>query len=227
MSRSEALVRRLEAEISDDKLPAGTRLGTKEDLRKRFGVAAGTINEAVRMLEMRGVVNARPGPGGGLFVAATSPTVRLRHVTLRVKASTANLIRDALVVRNVLESAVCADAGRYRTKKDIKAMERCLKRMENAKDANSFMHDNWDLHRAIVAITPNRVLRDIYLELLEVTENALEAAHPDEEVLEQQNRDHRVLVEAIASQDQEQIAAAVKAHDPTLLLTMSQPQALT
>jgi DNA-binding FadR family transcriptional regulator len=60
VSRAELVARELEREIVDDR-QAGERLGTKDDLRKRFGVAVATVNEAVRLLETRGLIEARPG----------------------------------------------------------------------------------------------------------------------------------------------------------------------
>ena len=62
VSRAELVARELEREIADG-LKAGHRLGTKDDLRKRFRVAVATLNEAMRLLEMRGLIEARPGPG--------------------------------------------------------------------------------------------------------------------------------------------------------------------
>src|ERR1700744_4258006 len=81
VSRAELVARELEREIADEREP-GERLGTKEDLRKRFGVAVATVNEAVRLLEMRGMIQARPGPGGGVFVARSSVRLAMSHVVL-------------------------------------------------------------------------------------------------------------------------------------------------
>jgi len=76
LSRAGALAREIEEEISAGVVKTGDRLGTKDDLRRRFGVAVATVNEAVKLLETRGLVVARPGPGGGVFVA--SPAERMR-----------------------------------------------------------------------------------------------------------------------------------------------------
>src|ERR1700704_266749 len=76
LSRAEALARELEEEISAGVLSTGDRLGTKEDLRQRFNVAVATVNEAVKLLETRGLVVARPGPGGGVFVASPASPQR-------------------------------------------------------------------------------------------------------------------------------------------------------
>ncbi len=70
VSRAEALANELQAEIAGYGLRPGYRLGTKEDLRVRFGVATATVNEAVRLMESRKQVIARSGIRGGVFVAA-------------------------------------------------------------------------------------------------------------------------------------------------------------
>ena len=70
LSRAEALAREVEEEIAAGILSTGDRLGTKDDLRLRFNVAVATVNEAIKLLDARGLVEARPGPGGGVFVAS-------------------------------------------------------------------------------------------------------------------------------------------------------------
>jgi DNA-binding IclR family transcriptional regulator len=72
MPRSEVLTRIIEGEIAQRRLPAGYRFGTRAELRRRFNVAMATVNETIRVLEMRRIVEARPGPGGGVFVAASA-----------------------------------------------------------------------------------------------------------------------------------------------------------
>src|SRR4051794_41973028 len=62
ISLGEAIARELEQEITGGELSPGQRLGTKEELRSRFGVAPATINEAIRPLGMRGVLTTPPRP---------------------------------------------------------------------------------------------------------------------------------------------------------------------
>src|ERR687886_595825 len=112
--RAEAVARDLEAEILGGRLTPGDRLGTKDDLRQRFGVAVATVNEAVRLLETRGPIEARPGPGGGGLVAAWSVRAALRRETLR-PAWGAGRVADCLAVRGGLEPLVCLEAARHIT----------------------------------------------------------------------------------------------------------------
>src|SRR5439155_1243423 len=74
-SRAEQAAVRV-ADLAAEARP-GTRLGTKEEMRQRCGVSVGTFNDALRLLQTRELITVRPGPGGGLFVADRTPTVRL------------------------------------------------------------------------------------------------------------------------------------------------------
>src|SRR5579863_6333424 len=84
ISRAASVARQLEAWIRAEDRSPGDRIATKEELRERFGVAVATINEAVRLLEGRGVIEARPGPGGGIFVARAAVRVALMHTVLGI-----------------------------------------------------------------------------------------------------------------------------------------------
>jgi len=53
-------------------LHAGDRLPGEAELIERFGMAKGTIREAMRILEAQGLVKTRTGPGGGSFVDEVS-----------------------------------------------------------------------------------------------------------------------------------------------------------
>src|ERR1700691_4392461 len=83
-SRAEDVVVYVEGAIDERGLRPGDHIGTRADLRDETGVARATINEAIRLLQERQRIVLRPGPGGGLFVAATDPVVRLRRTPLTV-----------------------------------------------------------------------------------------------------------------------------------------------
>src|SRR3954453_13018526 len=88
---AEGVARDLEAQILGAGLAPGERLGTKDDLRQRFGVAVATVNEAVRLLEMRGLIVPPPGPGGGVFGATPSVPAAFKSPRLRAPWGAARL----------------------------------------------------------------------------------------------------------------------------------------
>ena len=214
VSRAELVARELEREIADGREP-GERLGTKEHLRKRFGVAVATVNEAVRLLETRGLVEARPGPGGGVFVARSAVRIAMAHVVLGFKTGSTSYA-ECLELRDALEPLIDSHAARHHRVRDIRELNRIVKRMEaSLDDPAAFFKWNWELHRRIAELCRNGPLRSMYLVLIDFLEFSLDRA-------EFSNFDgaamvavHRDLVEAIDAGDGPELQAAIEAHQPT------------
>jgi DNA-binding FadR family transcriptional regulator len=210
--RAEAVARDLEAEILGGRLTPGDRLGTKDDLRQRFGVAVATVNEAVRLLETRGLIEARPGPGGGVFVAASSVRAALRRDNLRAAWGAAR-VADCLAVRNALEPLVCREAARHRTAADVRELRAIIDDMERqASDPRACLQLNWALHRRIARLGHNAPAHSIYLTLLDFIEDGLESHDLDGFDLTANVEAHRELVEAIAEGPGPRLDAAIERH---------------
>jgi DNA-binding FadR family transcriptional regulator len=213
LSRAEALAREVEEEISAGVLTTGDRIGTKDELRQRFNVAVATVNEAVKLLDTRGLVVARPGPGGGVFVA--SPASRQRNGPLIMgfpwtEATTA----DYHEVRGALEPLICRHAARNRTDWDIRALQAILAKMQaNLDNPQAYMRYNSAFHRRIAKLTSNAPLRSLYLTLLDFFEQDL-GREPFPAVLNPVNIDiHRELLSAIDLGEGPGLEAAMRRHD--------------
>lgn len=98
--------------VVEAELQPGDRLPNEAALMARYGMAKGTIREAMRILEAQGLIETRTGPGGGSFVGEVSAD--------RAKALLANYfyfkdlsISDIYQLRRVLEPELAASlAGR-------------------------------------------------------------------------------------------------------------------
>jgi len=213
ISLGEAIARELEGEITGGILGPGERLGTKQELRAQFGVAPATINEAMRLLEMRGMLTARPGPGGGVFVTRASARVRLNQFVLGYRWSEAAMA-DHHTVRNALEPLVCREAARYHRDADIRVLKRMLDTMAKHTDAPlTYIHRTLALHRRIVKICRNTALQSIYLTILAFLENGAErTASETFDALDHLAR-HRELVEAIDEGPGVRLERAIEAHE--------------
>ena len=218
LSRAGAMAQELEDEISAGVLNTGDRLGTKDELRQRFNVAAATVNEAIKLLGNRGMVEARPGPGGGVFVA--SPASRQRNGPLIMgfpwtEATTA----DYHEVRGALEPLICRHAARNHTDWDIRALQAILAKMlDNLDNPQAYMRYNTAFHRRIAKLTSNAPLRSLYLTLLDFFEHNLErAAHLPDAVAPDNIEVHRQLVDAIEAGEGPQLESAIARHDTNRL----------
>lgn len=214
LRRPQALARAIEEEIAQGHEPAGTRLGTKAELRERYGVASTTVNEAIRVLENRGIVRAKPGPGGGVFVAERSGWVALSQLVLDFKHS-ATSITEVLAVRDALETLIDTDAALHHRKRDLKELRAHLDDMAaNVHDPAGYLRANWAFHRRAANLCTNDFARSLYEGLLDLAEADLATVAGRGDFDGSANLvTHVELLEAIASRDPDRVAEAVRRHN--------------
>jgi DNA-binding FadR family transcriptional regulator len=216
-SRAEMVSQAVEERIVDQKLVAGTRLGSRGELGTMLGVAPSTVSEAIKLLESRGRVVTRTGPGGGVFVAEPGMRLRLARTMMSVSGSE-DEVAEALSVRDLLESAVITGAAEgAHGRRALGPMLRALRAMDRATDTAEFYRRNLDFHAEIAALCGNRVLGAIYRSLLEL----VRSHDPRLRVLPGQDQDalhvarfqvHQAIADAIADGDVEAARAAAEAH---------------
>ncbi|MFJ6530540.1 FadR/GntR family transcriptional regulator [Streptomyces longwoodensis] len=203
-----------------ESLPPGSRLGTKEEMRTLCEVSVGTFNEALRLLQSRGLVTVKPGPGGGLFSAEQSPMVRLGNSVLALDAQQ-NDVADAVRIRDALDPLLIEDALWHASPADIASLYEHITAMEQAVDGAdpvAFVHANWRLHAAIAAISPNVLLSSLYTSLLDLIEGHTLSVLPNgeqplTEYIAQRHELHRALVEALDRRDRDEALRLINEHN--------------
>lgn len=213
LSRAEALARDIEEQISAGALSTGDRLGTKDDVRQRFRVAVATVNEAVKLLETRGLVEARPGPGGGVFVA--SPEARMRNGPMFVGFEWAEAsMADYREARRTLEPVIYQHAAQQRTGADVRALRSILASMSaHLDEPGAYARYHTAFHRRIARMSPNAPLRSMYVTLLDFFENELATADPPGAAHPGHVDVHRQLVDAIGQGQGPELGPAIRRHD--------------
>jgi DNA-binding GntR family transcriptional regulator len=112
--RPELSTRRASEQVADDirafmrreGLQPGDRLGREEDLARTFGVSRPTLREALRLLSSAHLMRASKGPGGGIFVAATTE----EGIALTVSESVASMLAaDAIELDELLETRMLVE----------------------------------------------------------------------------------------------------------------------
>jgi DNA-binding FadR family transcriptional regulator len=207
-------------------VPPGSRLGTKEELRTLCEVSVGTFNEALRLLQARGLVTVRPGPGGGLFSAEQSPMVRLGNSVLALDAQ-ANDVAEAVRIRDALDPLLIEDALWHASPADIAGLRRHLAAMERAVAAShhvAFVQANWRLHAAIAAISPNALLSSLYTHLLDLIEQHTlcvlpTSDQPLSDYIAHRLELHRDLVDALDRRDRDGALRLIHEHSTTFQTT--------
>lgn len=148
------------------------RLGSKDELRAVCSVSVGTFNEALKIAETRGVVTLRRGPGGGIFAARQSPLVKLGNRVLALEGED-NIVDAALRMRNALDPLTIEDALLHSSPADIAVMREEIERMKESMvhgDVRAFLRGNWRFQASVAKVSPNALLRTVFLSLLEILE---------------------------------------------------------
>ncbi len=107
LSRPAQVAEAIKQWVVEQGLKAGDRLPSETELIDRFGMAKGTIREAMRILEAQGLIKTRTGPGGGSFVHEVS-TERARALLGNFFYFKDLTIGDIYQLRRVLEPELVA-----------------------------------------------------------------------------------------------------------------------
>lgn len=106
LDTAEQLALAIQRYIQSSRLQPGDRLGTEEELAKRFGVSRLTLREALKRLAGGRLIRATRGPGGGIFLART-----LEHsMGLSVSDSIAMLLEaDSVPITELIEARLIVE----------------------------------------------------------------------------------------------------------------------
>jgi GntR family transcriptional regulator, transcriptional repressor for pyruvate dehydrogenase complex len=211
--RSELIAQDLVEYIIDSKLPAGTRLPGEKQMIEQLGVGRTTLREALRILETRGVVTIRSGPGGGPVVRTPDPTDLTDSLTLILQFQRATLV-EVLDARAWLEPTVARMAARQITKVTIRRLREINGEMEDAIDGNeqSLMAANERFHRLIAASAGDRVIQALTETLLTVADTGASELKHSREFKRVSVAGHEMVVVALEKRDGDAAEAAMRAH---------------
>lgn len=116
--RTDEIVDAIKRTIIAHGLQPGDRLPQERELMEQFSASRGTIREALKSLEVQGLIRTRTGPGGGAFIDSMSENRAMSLLSNYLFAKTVT-IADIYALRKVVEplAAVSAmanmDAGGY------------------------------------------------------------------------------------------------------------------
>jgi len=160
------VAREILGEITRRGLEPGTRLPPEAQMMADYGVGRGTLREALRLLEVNGMISIRPGPGGGPVVeeASTEDFGRMATLFFHARGLTVNELIEA---RLILEPVAARLAAHRRTKDDIARIEDLIS-FEEKGDEEAYYSYTGDFHSMIGELAGNGVISLFVLALNEV-----------------------------------------------------------
>lgn len=142
------------------KLKPGSSFATEAELLLQFNVSRPTLRESLRILESQGVLDVRPGPGGGIIVGKPSADLLAHGLSVFLRLHEVPFI-TVLKAREVIEPALAYEAAENGTEEDFAALEASISRMklvDATHDQEAFLEENRVFHGIIARASGNKVL---------------------------------------------------------------------
>jgi DNA-binding FadR family transcriptional regulator len=156
--KSEVLARTIVADILARRLQPGTTLPPEAAMLRDYDVGRTTLREALRILEVQGMLGIRPGPGGGPVVAEPSSRSYARTSSLFFQASGVRLI-DVMEARLAVEPMLARRAAENRDPVAAQRLRQVAERFESTSANGSDFGDAAKaMHLAITDMAGNPVL---------------------------------------------------------------------
>jgi GntR family transcriptional regulator, transcriptional repressor for pyruvate dehydrogenase complex len=156
----EDIAGQIRQELSQGRLRAGDRLPAERELAVKFGVSRNTLREALRSLEISGLITLRKGASGGAFVNDTNGETIVASIQdmFSLGAVTREQITQA---RISIESAIVRAACEVHTAGDIKRLRDNLELAAEATRRNDFfarVNVHLEFHMILARATRNPIL---------------------------------------------------------------------
>lgn len=155
------VVDQIQEAIVDGKIRPGQQLPAERELKDQFGVSRGTLREALRVLEQKGLIQIKTGVAGGAIVKGVTTEQISENLGLLIRYRKVSL-QNLAEFREALEGLVAGMAAERATAKDIDRLRELLNEARRHVERGP---DHWDDFI--------RVDEQIHLELSLITDNIL------------------------------------------------------
>ena len=158
---SDVLANHLREQILSGALTEGAALPVERELAASVGLSRGTVRDALRVLEIEGLITTRPGRAGGSFVRRPDATTLQRSLSALVNGRGVRY-QSLLETRDALEPAAAGLAAMNRTGEDLARLDEAAARLKEAlDDIPTFLQRNAEWHMAVVAASGNEIMQII------------------------------------------------------------------
>lgn len=213
----EHIILQIEEEIQSGRLRPGDKLPAERELAETFGVSRASVREALRVLERFGVLAARVGngPHSGSTISSSAGigmTNALRLHTAVMQTPT----RDIVDVRVQLEMHAVRRACGSASTDDLTRIHLSLEAMVAARTPEEFHSHDTEFHVALARASGNELLPVMMESLRGAMQRDMLAGYARQGDWEPLRSDllaqHRAILEAVESGDEDEAAELVKRH---------------
>lgn len=209
---SEVLANELRESILSGKYPEGTALPTERDMVAQTQMSRTTVREALRILEVQGLINIRTGRSGGTFVQRPDGDSVANSVSLLIRGRKIRMTA-LLEAREGIEPLCARLAAKYRTDQDLDRLDAANIAIAADGPLENFLQANVDWHVAVATASHNELLSGFMVALSRsIYASTDNRAFVDAEVRSTAVHAHGRITEAIRAGDAEAALRRMTRH---------------
>jgi len=208
--RYEPVAEQIQRLIASGALGPGDRLPPERELAAKFGVGRSSLRDAIRTLEVMGIVESRHGRGTVVRDLSTDALVVPLASVLSHKRE---LVAELLDVRRMIEPALAARAAANATEDELSRLEDILRRQaEKVRRGEPSIEEDSEFHYAIALAARNSVVLRVLDVLMDLLRESRARSLQVKGRPEQSCAGHRRILRAIKRRDGLAAEAAVRKH---------------
>lgn len=205
----------LEERIIDGSFAVGERLPTESELQGQFAVSRTVVRDALRMLEVRGLVEIRQGSG---TTVKSFPTDAYSSAVATMLLRSQLTVGDIFMARAALESQLAIVAARNHTPqlldRVVAAFEHFQGAVQDQAEPSVIATGHVDFHSALLRATNlpalEVILRPIQ-EMMAATSVGPQGLSPRDPATWRVGV-HRAILDAVAAREEERVSVACEKH---------------
>ena len=194
-------------------LEPGMMLSSEREMIAELGVGRGTLREALRLLELQGLIRVKPGPGGGPVVQQLDHRPLADNLALFLQNSNVTF-GEILHARELIEAELASLAARNATQDEIAAIKTSISAMEeHIDDETYFLEENRRFHQLCAGAARSEVLRVFHSSLDYIHDgHSLGVDYGSKQIRSSVLRAHRRIAESIFNGDEAGARSAMADH---------------
>ena len=206
----EHIVEQIHALIREGRWAPGDQIPPERELAERFRVSRTSVREALRALEMQGIIDSRQG--GGTFVRTADRETLVPPLAAAILRGQRELA-EVLEVRELIEPGIARLAAVRATDEHVSELEGLLESQRACiAEQRSFVEEDTAFHYTLARAADNHILLRLHNVILDLLRESRQSYLHVPERPQMSLRGHEAILRAIKARDGDSANRASLAH---------------
>jgi GntR family transcriptional repressor for pyruvate dehydrogenase complex len=206
----EHIVEQIRALIREGRWAPGDQIPPERELAERFKVSRTSVREALRALEMQGVIDSRQG--GGTFVRTADTEALVPPLAAAILRGRRELA-EVLEVRELIEPGIARRAAERAAAEHVSELETLLQRQrECIAEGRPFVDEDTAFHYTLASAADNHILLRLHNVILDVLRESRQSYLHVPDRPQTSLRGHEAILRAVKARDGEAAYQASLEH---------------